>query len=138
MPRILLVTSETLSADQIRRALPEHAAAGAEPAEVLIVVPALQDSGLRFWMSDADDAIARAEEVRQRTLRELDDAGVAAAAETGESDPETAIRDALETFAADRILIFSHPEGDRLYREDVDPGELEDRLGVPVTRVTAG
>jgi hypothetical protein len=48
----------------------------------------------------------------------------------GESEPAQAIDDALATFAADRILIFSHPEGDRDYREDES---FENRWSIPVT-----
>ena len=48
----------------------------------------------------------------------------------GESDPAQAIDDALATFAADRIVIFSHPEGDRDYREDES---LKNRWPIPVT-----
>ena len=53
-----------------------------------------------------------------------------ATGDVGESDPAQAIDDALATFAADRIVIFSHPEGDRDYREDES---LEDRWNIPVT-----
>jgi hypothetical protein len=49
----------------------------------------------------------------------------------GESDPAQAIDDALATFAADRIVIFSHPRGDRDYRED--EALTEDRWNIPVT-----
>lgn len=121
-----------MSADQLRRALPD----GVEPsaAEVMVVAPALQESALRFWMADADDAIARADAVRRETLERLGHEGVAASADTGESDVEQAVQDALQTFPADRILIFSHPEGSELYREDVDVEVLERRFGVPVTR----
>ena len=52
---------------------------------------------------------------------------------TGESEPAVAIRDALATFAADRIVVFSHPEGDRDYREDEGLADVEQRLGIPLT-----
>ena len=51
----------------------------------------------------------------------------------GESEPAQAIDDALVTFAADRIVIFSHPEGDRDYREDERVAAGEERWNVPVT-----
>ena len=37
------------------------------------------------------------------------------------------------TFDADRIVVFSHPEGDRDYREDEGLAGAEARFGVPVT-----
>jgi hypothetical protein len=82
-------------------------------------------------MSDADEAIARAKEVRTETVERLDREGIQAAGDTGESDPAEAIQDALQTFPADRILVFAHGA----YREDVDETEIEERFGVPVTRV---
>jgi hypothetical protein len=133
--RILVVTTEPVSADQLRGALP----ADSDPrdAEVMIVAPALQRSALRFWMSDADDAIARAEKVRRESLERLSEAGVAATADTGEGGTAAAIEDALKTFPADRILVFTHPEGEQRYREDLDADAVEARFKIPVTRAQA-
>jgi hypothetical protein len=131
---VLVLTPEPVSAEQLRDAL--GGAAGPEDAEVMVVAPALQDSPLKFWLSDADDAIAEAERVRSETLRKLGDAGIAASADTGESDPMYAIEDALRTFPADRVVLFTHPEDDQRYREDVDPDEVQRRFGVPVDRAT--
>jgi hypothetical protein len=100
----------------------------------MVVAPALQDDALHFWLSDADDAIARADAVRRQTLEKLSAGGVSASADTGESDPLKAIEDALQTFAADRILLFTHTQDEQRYREDVDPEEVQDRFGVPVDR----
>jgi hypothetical protein len=47
-------------------------------------------------------------------------------------DPSEAIQDALQSFTADRIVMFAHGGGDQRYREDVDPAELEQRFGVHV------
>jgi hypothetical protein len=126
--KVLVVTSEPVSADQLRAALPEDP----EDAEVMVVAPALHESALRFWVSDADDAIARADEVRRETVEKLGADGVSASGDTGESDPDDAIEDALKTFPADRILVFAHPEPDRRYREDVDTDALQARFGIPV------
>jgi nucleotide-binding universal stress UspA family protein len=128
--RLLVLTTEPVTADQLRRALPE----GTEPddAEVMVVAPALQEDALHFWMSDADDAIANAKEIWRETVERLDERGVAASGDTGESDPEQAIQDALQSFTADRIVLFTHPESRRRYKEDLDPAELRERFGIPV------
>jgi hypothetical protein len=128
--KVLVVTSEPISAPQLRNAL----GTDTDPtdAEVMVVAPALSESALRFWMSDADEAIAKADEVRRASVAKLDDAGVAASGDTGEGDPETAIADALKTFDADRIVLFTHKAGDLRYREDLDRDELAERFGVPV------
>jgi hypothetical protein len=77
--------------------------------------------------------VVTAEPIDARLLRSAVGDGVEDAEVTGESEPAVAVRDALETFPADRLVIFSHPENDRDYREDAELGELTERLGVPVT-----
>jgi hypothetical protein len=130
--KVLVLTGEVIGADDLRAAL----GADVDPAdtEVMVVAPALQESGFKFWFSDVDDAIAKADEVRRETLDRLADEGVPASADTGESDPMVAIEDALRTFGPDRIVLFTHPKGDERYREDLDPAEIESRFGVPVDR----
>jgi hypothetical protein len=132
--RLLVLTSEPVSAEQLRRALPGDA--DPADAEVLVVAPALHENALRFWLSDADEAIARAEEISRQSVEQLGSEGVSAAADTGESDPEDALEDMLKSFAADRILLFTHAADDdaQRYREDVDPAALQSRFGIPVTQ----
>src|SRR5215210_6442507 len=104
-----------------------------EGAEVLVVSPATNQSKLAFWVSDTDEAIAEAEEAQTETVERLEEDGVDAAGDTGESEPAVAIQDALATFAADRIVVFSHPDGERDYRENEGLADAEQRFGVPVT-----
>jgi hypothetical protein len=133
--KLLVLTSEPVSARQLQDALGDEL----EPArtEVMVVAPALQESPIKFWFSDADDAIARAEQVRRESVARLDESGVAASGDTGESDPFAAIYDALQTFDADRIVLFKHSGDEQRYREDVDPEAVRERFGVPVVEATA-
>lgn len=130
--KLLVLTSEPVSADQLRAALP----AGTDPsdAEVMVVAPALHKNALRFWFSDADEAIGKARAVESQTIEQLGDEGISASADTGEGDPLEAVEDALRTFDADRIVIFAHPEDEQLYREDIDDAQLRERFGIPVDR----
>lgn len=128
--KVLVVTSEPISADELRGALGD---VDPTDAEVMVVAPALQDSPLKFWVSDADEAIARAEEVRAKSVEQLRRDDVPAKSETGEADPLAAIQDALQTFSADRIVVFTRGNGQR-YREDVDPEQVEERFGIPVEK----
>jgi len=128
--KILLLTSDALSADQLREVIGSD---GLED-EVMVVAPALHTSAFRFWVSDADEAIARADWIQHETVENLEDADVDAVGDTGEADPADAIQDALETFPADRVIVFTRP-GTPRYREHVDAGELERRFGVPVEQV---
>jgi nucleotide-binding universal stress UspA family protein len=123
--KLLVVTPEPVDAKLLRATLGDEV----EGAEVLVVSPATNQSKLAFWVSDSDDAIAEAEDAQEETVERLEEEGVDAAGDTGESEPAVAIRDALATFDADRIVVFSHPDLD--YREDQS---LEDAdFGVPVT-----
>jgi hypothetical protein len=132
--RLLVLTSEPISAPQLRAAV----GADVDPtdAEVMVVAPALQPSPLKFWFSDADEAIARADAVRRETLDQLGSSGVPASGDTGESDPIEAVEDALATFPAERIVLFTHDRSDQRYREDVDVEELRERFGLPVDQAT--
>jgi hypothetical protein len=132
--KILVLTTEPVSADQLRAALP--ADSDPEDAEVMVVAPALHKNALRFWVSDADEAIAKADDVSHQSVERLGAEGVSATGDTGESEPDEAIEDALKTFPADRILIFTHPDSEQRYKEDVDPDELQQRFGVPVTQAS--
>jgi hypothetical protein len=127
--KLLVLTPEPIDAAVLRAAV----GSDADGAEVLVISPATHQSKLAFWVSDADDAIAEAETAQVDTVERLEEEGIDAAGDTGESEPAVAIQDALATFAADRIVIFSHPEGDRDYREDDDLADAEARFGVPVT-----
>jgi hypothetical protein len=132
--KILVLTTEPVTADQLRAALPGDAKP--EDAEVMVVAPALHKNALRFWVSDADEAISKAEDVSRQSVEQLGADGVAASGDTGEGDPDDAIEDALKTFPADHILIFTHPDSEQRYKEDVDPDELQSRFGVPVTQAS--
>jgi hypothetical protein len=131
--KVLVLTVEPVDAEMVRAALGEEA----EGAEVLVVSPALQESPLRFWIGDADRAIERAEEVQQETVERLEEEGVDAAGDTGDSEPLLAVQDALATFDADRILVFTHPGSEQAYREE-ELDEVERRFGVPVVRSEIG
>ena len=132
--KLLVVTPEPVDANLLRSTLGDEV----EGAEVLVVSPATNESKLAFWVSDTDEAIAEAETAQQETVERLEESGVDAAGDTGESEPAVALRDALATFPADRIVVFSHPEGKRDYREDEGVAEVERELGIPVTHAVIG
>src|SRR5215218_6120973 len=127
--KLLVVTPEPVDANALRTTLGEEV----EGAEVLVVSPAGNRSKVAFWVSDSDEAIAEADAAQEETVERLEEEGVDAAGDTGEAEPAQAIRDALATFAADRIVVFSHPEGDRDYREDESLADAETRWNLPVT-----
>ena len=127
--KLLVLAPHAVDAAAVRQALPGEDLAD---AEVLVVSPAVQQSGLRFWMSDTDDAIVKAERAADETAASLSDEAGHVRAQSGESEPLLAIQDALATFPADRILVFRGDSGD--YREE-DLAQAQERFGVPVTEV---
>lgn len=129
--KILVIASEPISAADLRAAVGEDAAGD---AEVLVIAPALHESPLRFWLSDADAAIAEAERVAGESVEQLAEAGISASGDTGESDPLDAVEDTLQTFPAERIVIFSHPSGEEAYREGMSTAEVQERFGLPTTQ----
>ena len=132
--KLLVLSPEPVDADLLRSTLGEDI----EGAEVLVVSPATSRSKLAFWVSDTDEAIAEAEAAQTESVERLEEAGVDAAGDTGESEPALALQDALATFPADRIVVFSHPEGERDYREDKGLADAEERFGVPITHALIG
>jgi hypothetical protein len=126
--KLLVVTPEPVDADLLRSTLGDEV----EGAEVLVISPATNESPLAFWVSDSDEAIHEAEVAQEETVERLEEEGIDAAGDTGESEPAVAIQDALATFKADRIVIFSHA-GETDYREEAGLEDVEERFGVPVT-----
>ena len=126
--KILAVVSEPVSADALKSLIGEQEA---QDAEVMVVAPALQ-SKRRFILADPDPAIDRADEVQEETVARLDDEGVDAAGDTGESDPLLAIQDALQTFDADEIMLFTHPSGGQNWLEEGLVEEAQERFEPPV------
>jgi GNAT superfamily N-acetyltransferase len=106
--RVLVVANETVDSTRLHETV--LASVGDAPgAEVVVVVPALNDR-LRHWLSDNDDARRAAESRLGNAVESLGDAGVAAVGWVGDADPLQAIDDALCFFAADVLIIATHPE----------------------------
>jgi hypothetical protein len=126
--RILALVSEPISADVLRSAVGEQ---DANDAEVLVVAPAL-NSKKRYFLADPDPAIERADAVQQETVERLDEEGIDAAGDTGEEDPMLALQDALTTYEADEIVLFTHAGGKQNWQEEGLVEEATNRFSVPV------
>jgi hypothetical protein len=129
---ILVLAPDAIDAQTLRGVVGDDI----DDARVLVVSPALNESPVAFWMSDADEAIADAEEAGGRTATGLRAEGIAANSATGESEPLLALQDALATFPADRIVIFAREGDEQRYREDDLCGVARSRFDVPVTLAT--
>ena len=131
MKRILALVSEPVSGEALKSAIGETEA---EQAEVLVIAPAL-DKSWRFWLSDSDGAIERADEVQQETVERMEEEGIDAAGDTGESDPLLALQDSLATYEADEIVLFVHPEGERNWLEEGIVDQARERFSQPVRHI---
>jgi hypothetical protein len=129
MPKkILALVAEPVSADALRSAVGEE---DANSAEVLVVAPAL-NTKKRFFLADPDPAIERAEAVQEETVERLDEAGIDAAGDTGEEDPLLALQDALVSYDADEIVLFTHAGGKQNWLEDGLVEQAKERFDAPV------
>ena len=132
--KILALVSEAVSADALRSAIGGDVA---DHAEVLVVAPAL-NTKTRFILADPDPAIDRAEQVQEETVERLNEGGIdaAPAATPGDDDPLLALQDALATYDADEIVVFTHPGGDSNWQEDGLVDEAKERFsGTPVRHI---
>lgn len=128
--KLLVIAPVPVDAAALRAAMGDEV----NGAEVQVVAPASNSSPLAFWVSDPDEAIGEAQEVQAKTVESLGQEGIEATGDTGEGEPLVAIQDALVTFPADKIVIFTRSEDESKYREDDVAGEAERRFGRPVTQ----
>src|SRR4051794_40200606 len=126
--KIIALVTEPISGEALKSAVGGDVV---EEAEVLVVAPAL-NSKFKFLTSDPDPAIERAEAVQEETVERLDEEGIDAAGDTGEADPLLALQDALTTYEADEIVLFTHAGGDQNWLEEGLVEEAKGRFSVPV------
>ena len=132
MRRILVVANETVAGRHLLQEIERRAAEGEH--EVLVISPALAPR-LRFLVSDVDGGIRQAEARMRESVEALTRAGVNARGEVGDSDPLLAIEDALSQFAADEIVISTHPRGRSNWLEKRVVARAEERFDLPLTHI---
>jgi hypothetical protein len=106
--RILVVANETVAGRSLLDELVRRSEGGA--AEIRVVVPALPASRLQHLAHDVDAAIDEARRRLETSLAAMSSAGLRAEGNVGDHhDPNAAIEDALREFAADEVVISTHP-----------------------------
>ncbi len=95
------------------------------------MAPAL-NTKTRFFLADPDPAIDRAGAVQEETVERLVEEDIDAAGDTGEEDPLLALQDALTTFEADEVVLFTHSSGKQNWLEEGLVDEAKGRFDVPV------
>jgi GABA permease len=131
--RVLVIANETVGSETVHNLLRECD----DRSEVLVVAPAL-NSRLAFWATDDRRARVAAEARLVGCLAGLDRSGASMRGMVGDADPLLAIEDALGSFAADRIVIVTHPpERSHWLARDV-VNRARDRFDLPVSHLVAG
>jgi hypothetical protein len=130
--RILVIANETVGGEALRECIRSKSEGYRE--SVLVVTPAL-NSPMRHWTSDEDGARAAASERLERSIARLQELGVAARGEVGDSEPLQAIEDYARMFGPDEIIISTHPEGRSHWLERGVVSEARKRLTIPITHV---
>lgn len=128
--RLLVVADESCLNSNLCQFVAEHI--GNSEAEVLVVSPAL-NKRLRHYVSDTDDAVRRAERVLGETLTCMRRHGISAHGQVGDPDPLMAIDDWLADFAADEIIIATHPADELNWLERDVVEKARRNFHMPVT-----
>jgi hypothetical protein len=131
--RALVVVNEQVAGSELRDVLLKHL--DRSVSEVLVVSPALVDSGLKHTMGDIDDAIEPARERLRTTLQELRDAGLDAKGEVGDSDPVQAISDEILKFDPEQILVVAHRDEEGAFAEKGFLEQIDRDFDLPVTEL---
>ena len=129
---VLVIANETVAGRALRDEV-RHRTAGRD-AEVLVVCPAL-NSPLRHWVSDEDEARAKAQERLDESLAALAEDGLEATGRVGDADPLQAIEDALRAFGADEVIVSTHPPGRSNWLERDVIARARERFDLPITHV---
>jgi hypothetical protein len=131
--RLLVVANQTVAGKGLLEEIVRRC--GGRDCEVFVVAPALAGSRAAHWASDIDEGIALARGRLQASLAEIERLGLAADGEIGDSDPNLAIEDALRHFAADEVVISTHPASRSRWLERGVVTSARDKLELPVTHV---
>jgi hypothetical protein len=131
--RLLVVANQTVGG----RALLDEVAARCRgrDSEVLVVTPALAGSRAAHWSSDIDEALELARQRMELSVLAIKEDGLRARGIVGDSDPNVAIEDALGGFAADEILISTHPRERSRWLEQGVVERARDRIDLPIGHV---
>ena len=132
--RVLVVANETVGGrallDEIRESC------RGRRSEILVVVPALTASQLEHWASDVDGAVADAKRRLDASLAAMRAAGLDARGHVGDHhEPSAAIEDALREFAADEVIISTHPPERSRWLEGGVVERARREVPLPVTHV---
>ena len=106
MKHVLVVANETVVSQALVELIERHAAEG--DTQVTVVAPVSQPSQGYVVYYDTRRAAARRR--LDRTLDKLREAGIPANGVVVESDPVSALRDAIAQLEPDEVIVSTHPQ----------------------------
>jgi hypothetical protein len=131
--RLLVVANETVQGEALLEEI--RGRCRDRDCEVLLVTPALATSRASHWASDVDEAIELARQRMELSLIAIKQLGLKAKGEIGDSDPNVAIEDALRVFAADEIVISTHPPERSRWLERGVVDKAREQIDLPIAHV---
>jgi GABA permease len=131
--RLLVVANETVGGEELLDAIRDRCRN--RDSEILVVTPALASSRAAHWASDVDEAMELARQRMELSLIAIGELGLKAKGEIGDSDPNMAIEDALRVFAADEIVISTHPPERSRWLEHGVVDRAREQIGLPISHV---
>jgi hypothetical protein len=131
--RILVIANQTVGGhallDEIRNRTKGR------DSEVLVMTPALTTSQLQHWSSDTDEATETARQRMELSVLAVKELGLRASGRVGDSDPNVALEDALQSFPADEVVISTHPPDRSRWLEHGVVERARKEVALPVTHV---
>jgi hypothetical protein len=129
--RILVIANQTVAGDELRRKIVEHA--GSRPL-VRVFAPVLPTRA-HYITSDIDRELADAQQRLDVMLGWLREKGIEATGRVGDLTPRQAIEDELRAFAADELILSTHPAARSHWLESGLLEQAREELDIPVAHV---
>jgi hypothetical protein len=131
--RVLVIANQAVSSRVLLAEIQSRCEGGR--GEVLIVAPALTASRAAIWASDVDPSIEDARRRLELSLQAAAEVGLRARGQVGDPDPGVALEDALRSFAADEIVIWTHTPDRSPWLEHGVVQRAREAVDLPLTHV---
>ena len=131
---VLVVANETLPGEELLEAVQRHAAAGDVLVRVIAPVNAPREGYVVYENTRRASAARRLD----RTVAKLREAGLSVIGDVIDSDPLTAVRDAIAQDRPDELIVSTHPDSKSGWRRRNLLEEVRKVAGdIPVEHVTS-